>query len=201
MSTYRPTAREREVLAAIERFNTDDEIDAFLVQVPLPKGLDEEAALFAVDPEKDVDGLHPVNLGRLVMGSHGPIPCTPAGILELLVHHDVPIEGRHVVIIGRGLDHRPPARAVARAQAPQLQRRGHGRAHGRRRSGRAHASGRHPGRRGRRARAGHARHGKPGAAVVGAGVTMDGKRIISDVVDEVAEVAGWMTHRSGASGP
>src|SRR6202035_5040400 len=97
------SATQEEVMDVIARFNADPAVSACLVQLPLPTGLDEERALLAVDPAKDVDGLHPVNLGRLVMGSPGPIPCTPAGILELLVHHGVPIEGRHVVIIGRGL--------------------------------------------------------------------------------------------------
>ena len=78
-------------------------VNAYLVQLPLPDGLNEEQALMAVDPDKDVDGLHPVNLGRLVMGAPGPLPCTPAGIVDLLHAFDVPVEGKHVVIIGRGL--------------------------------------------------------------------------------------------------
>ena len=97
------TATQVEVEDVIRRFNADPQINAYLVQVPLPDGLDEERALMAVDPAKDVDGLHPVNLGRLVMGTPGPLPCTPAGIVELLQAYDVPVEGRHVVIIGRGL--------------------------------------------------------------------------------------------------
>src|SRR5580658_6347805 len=92
-----------ELEAVIARFNADPAVHAYLVQIPLPAGLDEEAALLAVDPRKDVDGLHPENLGRLVMGSPGPLPCTPAGIVELLRAYDVPVEGRHVVVIGRGL--------------------------------------------------------------------------------------------------
>ena len=86
----------------VARFNADPAIHAYLVQVPLPEGLDEERALMAVDPDKDVDGLHPVNLGRLVMGRHGPLPCTPAGIVELLAANDVPVEGRHVVSSAAG---------------------------------------------------------------------------------------------------
>ncbi len=78
-------------------------VNAYLVQLPLPDGIDEERVLLAVDPAKDVDGLHPVNLGKLVMGAPGPLPCTPAGIVDLLHANDVPVEGRHVVIIGRGL--------------------------------------------------------------------------------------------------
>ena len=179
-------AGQDEVLATIERFNADDRVDAFLVQVPLPK---------------DVDGLHPVNLGRLVMGSPGPIPCTPAGILELLVHHGVPIEGRHVVIIGRGLTIGRPLALLLSLKRPNCN---------------AAVTVVHTG---VADLADHTRRAdilivaagapglvtpdmvKPGAAVVGAGVTMDGRRIISDVVDEVAEVAGWMTPRVGGVGP
>ncbi len=97
------TATQAEVLDVIARFNADPKISAFLVQLPLPDGLDEEQALLAVDPAKDVDGLHPVNLGRLVIGTPGPLPCTPAGIVELLHAYDVPVEGRHAVIIGGGV--------------------------------------------------------------------------------------------------
>ncbi len=94
---------QTELEAVVARFNADPRIHAYLVQLPLPAGLDEERVLLAVDPDKDVDGLHPVNLGRLVMGAPGPLPCTPAGIVELLAANDVPVEGKHVVIIGRGL--------------------------------------------------------------------------------------------------
>ena len=97
------TASQAEVLDVIAGFNVDPKVSAFLVQLPLPPGLDEEQALLAVDPAKDVDGLHPVNLGRLVLGTPGPLPCTPAGIVELLHAYDVPVEGRHVAIIGRGV--------------------------------------------------------------------------------------------------
>ncbi|HXQ58529.1 MAG TPA: tetrahydrofolate dehydrogenase/cyclohydrolase catalytic domain-containing protein, partial [Acidimicrobiales bacterium] len=94
---------QEELEAVIARFNADPAVHAYLVQVPLPGGLDEESALLAVDPRKDVDGLHPENLGRLVLGTPGPLPCTPAGIVELLAAYDVAVEGRHVVVIGRGL--------------------------------------------------------------------------------------------------
>ena len=100
----------------VARFNADPAVHAYLVQLPLPAGLDEERTLLAVDPAKDVDGLHPVNLGKLVMGAHGPLPCTPAGIVELLAAYDVPVEGRHVVVIGRGLTiGRPLALLLARS--------------------------------------------------------------------------------------
>jgi methylenetetrahydrofolate dehydrogenase (NADP+)/methenyltetrahydrofolate cyclohydrolase len=93
---------QAELEAVVARFNADPGIHAFLVQLPLPAGLDEERVLMAVDPDKDVDGLHPVNLGRLVMGANGPLPCTPAGIVELLARSDVKTEGAEVVVLGRG---------------------------------------------------------------------------------------------------
>src|SRR5579875_2047532 len=94
---------QSDLEAVIRRFNEDERVDAYIVQLPLPGDLDEEAALLAIDPNKAADGLHPVNLGRLVMGGSGPLPCTPLGIVELLAAYEVPVEGRHVVIIGRGL--------------------------------------------------------------------------------------------------
>jgi len=195
------SATQEQVEDAIAGFNADPEIDAYLVQLPLPKGLDEEAALLAVDPDKDVDGLHPVNLGRLVMGADGPVPCTPAGIQRLLVEYGVPIEGRHVVIVGRGL-------TIGRPLALLLSLK--------RRNANAAVTVVHTGvgdlapytRQGDIlvAAAGSPGiitrdHVKPGAAVVGGGVTMDGQRIVSDVADDVAEVAGWMTPRVGGVGP
>jgi methylenetetrahydrofolate dehydrogenase (NADP+)/methenyltetrahydrofolate cyclohydrolase len=195
------TATQADVLAAVARFNANPAVDAFLVQVPLPKGLDEVAALLAVDPQKDVDGLHPVNLGRLVMGSPGPIPCTPAGIQELLLAHGVPIEGRHVVVVGRGLTiGRPLALLLA------LKRPGANAA-----VTVVHTGVADIGRYTRQADILVAAAGspslitadmvKPGAAVVGAGVTKRGKRVLSDVDEGVAQVAGWITPRLGGVGP
>jgi len=98
------TVAQEDLIAVIERYNTNPEVDAFILQVPLPDHLDAEAALLAIDPDKDADGLHPVNLGKLVMGvADAPRPCTPLGIQALLAMYNVPIEGQHVVIIGRGL--------------------------------------------------------------------------------------------------
>jgi methylenetetrahydrofolate dehydrogenase (NADP+)/methenyltetrahydrofolate cyclohydrolase len=96
-------ASQTDVEAVIDRFNADPSIHSILVQLPMPHGINEEQVLLRVDPAKDVDGLHPTNLGRLVMGAPGPLPCTPAGIVELLAANHVPVEGKHVVIIGRGL--------------------------------------------------------------------------------------------------
>ncbi|PZS29614.1 MAG: bifunctional methylenetetrahydrofolate dehydrogenase/methenyltetrahydrofolate cyclohydrolase, partial [Pseudonocardiales bacterium] len=97
------TATQREVVAAVDELNTDPECTAYLVQLPLPKGLDEYAVLERIDPAKDADGLHPLSLGRLVLNERAPIPCTPYGIVELLLRYDIPIAGADVVVIGRGI--------------------------------------------------------------------------------------------------
>jgi methylenetetrahydrofolate dehydrogenase (NADP+)/methenyltetrahydrofolate cyclohydrolase len=101
------TASEADVRAAIEELNADKRVTGFIVQLPLPAGIDEHAMLELVDPAKDADGLHPINLGRLVLGVDGeitsPLPCTPAGVLELLRRYDIPTAGKHAVVIGRGL--------------------------------------------------------------------------------------------------
>ena len=194
-------ATQAEVEAVVARLNGDPAVHAFLVQLPLPDGLDEERVLLAVDPAKDVDGLHPVNLGKLVMGRPGPLPCTPAGIVELLAANDVPVEGRHVVIIGRGLTiGRPLALLLAM-----------------KRSGcNAAVTVVHTGvddlaalvREGDVVVAAAGRVGlvtadmiRPGAAVVGAGTSWEGRRLLSDVDESVAEVAGWITPRLGGVGP
>ena len=190
-----------DLLTVIDRFNADPTIDAYLVRLPLPKHLDEEQVLLAVDADKDVDGLHPVNLGRLVMGANGPLPCTPAGIVELLDAYDVPVEGRHVVVIGRGLTIGRPLSLLMAMKRPRCN---------------AAVTVVHTGvpDLGRYvadadvvvAAAGSAglvkaSMVKPGAAVVAAGVSWDGKRVLSDVDDDVAEVAGWLSPRIGGVGP
>ena len=196
------TATQEEVQATIQAFNEAPQVDAFLVQLPLPQGLDEEAALLAIHPDKDVDGLHPVNLGRLVMGTDGPRACTPAGIQALLVRSGVPIEGRHVVIVGRGLTigrplslllalKRPDANAAVTVVHTGIDDLG------------AYT---------RQADILVAAAGspsiitpdmvKPGAAVVSAGITWgEGRLLLPDVDESVAEVAGWITPRIGGVGP
>ena len=94
---------QAEVERIVDEYNADPAIHAYLCQYPFPPHLDYETALMRVDPAKDADGLHPVNLGRLVQGVSAPLSCTPAGIQRLLEHYDIPIAGRHVVIVGRGL--------------------------------------------------------------------------------------------------
>jgi methylenetetrahydrofolate dehydrogenase (NADP+)/methenyltetrahydrofolate cyclohydrolase len=192
---------QRDLLAIIARMNADPAVHAILLQLPLPAGLDEEAALLAIDPAKDADGLHPVNLGKLVMGAPGPLPCTPNGIVELLATFDVPVEGRHVVVIGRGLTigrplalllamKRPGCNAavtVVHTGVPDLAD------HVRRADVVVAAAG--------RAGLVTADMVKPGAAVVGAGTSFEGRRLLSDVDEAVAEVAGWITPRIGGVGP
>ncbi len=192
---------QAELHAEIENFNNDAAVDAYIIQLPLPKGLNEEAALLAMSPDKDADGLHPVNLGRLVMGASGPIPCTPAGIVELLVHYGVPIEGRHVVIVGRGLTIGRPLALLLALKRPNCN---------------AAVSVVHTGVKNladytRQADIIVAAAGapnlitpdmiKPGAAVVGGGITRDGRKILSDVDESVGEVAGFVTPRIGGVGP
>lgn len=195
-------ATQNDVLAQIRAFNENPKVSAFILQLPLPKGLDEEAALLAIDPNKDADGLHPVNLGRLVMGADGPLPCTPAGIVELLREYQVPVEGKHVVIVGRGLTIGRPLSLLLALKRPGCN---------------AAVTVVHTGVKNmadytRQADILIAAAGspnliqpemvKPGAAVVGGGLTRgEGKKIISDVDDSVSEVAGWMTPRVGGVGP
>jgi methylenetetrahydrofolate dehydrogenase (NADP+)/methenyltetrahydrofolate cyclohydrolase len=192
---------QEELEAVIARFNADPGVHAYLVQIPLPAGLDEEAALLAVDPAKDVDGLHPENLGRLVMGSPGPLPCTPAGIVELLAAYEVPVEGRHVVVIGRGLTIGRPLALLLALKRPgcnaavTVVHTGVADLAGLVRSGDVVV-----------AAAGAAGLVtpdmiKPGAAVVGAGTSWRGRTLLSDVDESVAEVAGWITPRIGGVGP
>lgn len=101
------SATSADVRAAIRDLNRAPEVTGYIVQLPLPAGHDENAMLELIDPDKDADGLHPTNLGRLVLGIEGelssPLPCTPAGIVEMLHRYDVPIRGKHVTVIGRGL--------------------------------------------------------------------------------------------------
>jgi len=192
---------QEEIERVIDRFNEDPNVHSILVQLPLPEGINEQEVLLRVLPEKDVDGLHPTNLGRLVMGAPGPLPCTPAGIVELLASYEVPVEGQHVVIIGRGITiGRPLALLMALRRA----------------NCNAAVSVVHTGVRDMTsivrsadvivAAAGRAGivtgdMVKPGAAVVGAGTTFVGRKLLSDVADDVSEVASWVTPRLGGVGP
>lgn len=99
----RESASENDVLAAVRDLNSSKECTGYIVQLPLPRGMNSQKVLEAIDPDKDADGLHPLNLGRLVSGEDAPLPCTPRGIVELLRHYGVAIDGAEVTIIGRGL--------------------------------------------------------------------------------------------------
>jgi len=97
------SASENDVLAAVRDLNSSKECTGYIVQLPLPRGINSQRVLEAIDPTKDADGLHPLNLGRLVSGEDAPLPCTPRGIVELLRHYGVAIDGAEVTVIGRGL--------------------------------------------------------------------------------------------------
>jgi methylenetetrahydrofolate dehydrogenase (NADP+)/methenyltetrahydrofolate cyclohydrolase len=193
---------QAEVEAVVDHLNADPACTGYLVQQPT--GLDEFAILSRVDPRKDVDGLHPFNLGCLVLGQSAPLPCTPLGIIELLRRHEVPIAGAHVVVVGRGL-------TVGRPLGLLLTRR----------SENATVTLCHTGTRDLANHVGQADivvaaagvagiitadMVKPGAAVVDVGVSRevgpDGKsRVVGDVHPDVAHVAGWLTPNPGGVGP
>jgi methylenetetrahydrofolate dehydrogenase (NADP+)/methenyltetrahydrofolate cyclohydrolase len=191
------TASQGEVEAVLDELNADPACTAFLVQQPT--GLDDNAILARVDPTKDVDGLHPLNLGWLVLGEPAPLPCTPTGIIELLRRYEVPIAGAHVVVIGRGI-------TVGRPLALMLTRR----------SENATVTVCHTGTRDLAAQVREADivvaaagspglvtrdMVKPGAAVLDAGVSRVDGRIAGDVAPDVAEVAGYLSPNPGGVGP
>jgi len=191
------TATQAEVEAVVDELNADPACTGFLVQQPT--GLDEFALLSRVDPGKDVDGLHPFNLGKLVLGEPGPLPCTPVGILELLRRHGVAIEGAEVVVVGRGI-------TVGRPLGLLLTRRSENATvtlcHTRTRDLAAHT---------RAADIVVAAAGvpgiitadmvKPGAAVLDVGVSRVDGKIAGDVAGEVYDVAGWVSPNPGGVGP
>jgi len=191
------TATQAEVEAVIDELNADPDCTGFLVQQPT--GLDEMALLSRVDPGKDIDGLHPTNLGWLVLGKPAPLPCTPMGCIELLRRFDVPIAGAHVVIVGRGI-------TVGRPLGLILTRK----------SENATVTICHTG---TKDLAAQVREGdivvaaagvpgiitadmvKPGAAVLDVGVSRVDGRPAGDVAADVAEVAGWLSPNPGGVGP
>jgi methylenetetrahydrofolate dehydrogenase (NADP+)/methenyltetrahydrofolate cyclohydrolase len=189
------------LLDAVAELNDAANVHAFLVQHPVPDGYDYAEAMAAIAPAKDADGLHPLNLGRLVLQQPGPLPCTPAGVLAILAHYGVPVAGREVVVVGRGPTLGRPLALMLAAKAPDAN---------------AAVTVVHSGvqqieRYTRRADVVVAAVGvpgfiradmvKPGAAVVGGGITWDGTRLLSDVDESVGEVAGWVTPRLGGVGP
>lgn len=195
------SASQQDVEVAIEVLNNDEDIHAFIVQYPFPAGLDYGAAVLRMDPAKDADGLHPVNLGLLVMGVDAPVACTPAGIIALLTHHGIEISGQHVVIVGRGLTIGRPLANLLALKRPD----------GNAAVTVVHTGVKDLGRYTREADIVVAAAGspglitadmvRPGAAVVAAGVSFEGRKVVSDVADDVAEVAGWLSPRMGGVGP
>ena len=190
-----------DLLAAVERFNADPAVDGYLIQYPVPAQFDFNAALLAMDPGKDADGLHPVSLGKLVLQEDGPVPATPAGIREMFVHYGIDIAGKHVVIVGRGPTLGRPLALLLTLKRP---------------GGNAAVTVVHtavPD------MAAYTREAdvvisavgspsivtpdmvRPGAVVVSGGVSWEGRRLLPDVDEAVGEVAGWITPRLGGVGP
>jgi methylenetetrahydrofolate dehydrogenase (NADP+)/methenyltetrahydrofolate cyclohydrolase len=192
-------ASQADVEAAVVELNADPACTGYIVQLPLPKGLDPHRVLALMDPDKDADGLHPMNLGRLVLGEAAPLPCTPRGIVELLRRYDVPIAGAEVVVVGRGV-------TVGRPLGLLLTRR----------SENATVTLCHTGTRDLRdhlaradiivAAAGvpglvTADVVRPGAAVLDVGITRTELGLVGDVAPEVSEVAGHLAPMPGGTGP
>ncbi len=192
-------ASQAEVAAAVDRLNADPACTGYIVQLPLPAGLDAHAILERMDPAKDADGLHPVSLGRLVLGAEAPLPCTPRGIVELLRRYGVPTAGADVCVVGRGV-------TVGRPLGLLLTRRAEN----------ATVTLCHTG---TRDLAAHTRLAdivvaavgvpglitadmvKPGAAVLDVGVSRTDSGLVGDVEPGVLEVAGWLAPMPGGVGP
>jgi methylenetetrahydrofolate dehydrogenase (NADP+)/methenyltetrahydrofolate cyclohydrolase len=194
-------ASQDDLLAVVDEFNQNPEVDAYIIQHPVPKGFDFNQALLRMDPAKDADGLHPINLGKLVLQEEGPVPCTPAGIQAMLLHYDIPVKGKEVVIVGRGPTlGRPLAllltlkQAGANAVVTVV-----------------HTGVADIGHFTRRADIVVAAVGvpgfvtpdmvRPGSVVISGGLSWEGRRLLADVDEAVAEVAGWVTPRLGGVGP
>jgi methylenetetrahydrofolate dehydrogenase (NADP+)/methenyltetrahydrofolate cyclohydrolase len=194
-------ATQADVIAAIRDFNEAPEVTAMLVQHPTPPQIDFDAALLEMDPDKDVDGLHPVNMGRLALGMPGPVPCTPAGIEALLAHYEIPVAGRHVCILGRGTtlgrplalllsQKRPTANAavtVVHTGVPNW-------ADYTRAAEIVIAAAGVPG-------ILQPEHITAGVTVIGGGVRYEGRKLLPDVDESCEEVAGAITPRIGGVGP
>jgi methylenetetrahydrofolate dehydrogenase (NADP+)/methenyltetrahydrofolate cyclohydrolase len=194
-------ASQADLVAAVRSFNDDPTVDAMLVQHPTPPQIDYEAALLEMDPDKDADGLHPVNMGRLAMSMAGPVPCTPAGIEALLAYYEVPVAGHEVCILGRGMtlgrplamllsQKRPTANAavtVVHTGVPDWARYT-------RRAEIVIAAAGVPG-------ILQPDHLSPGVVVVGGGVRYEGRKLLPDVDERCEKVAAAITPRVGGVGP
>jgi methylenetetrahydrofolate dehydrogenase (NADP+) / methenyltetrahydrofolate cyclohydrolase len=193
------SATQQQVLDVVAELNADPACTGYIVQLPLPRGLDAGSVLAAMDPDKDADGLHPMNLGRLVLGETGPLPCTPRGCVELLRRYEVPLDGAEVTVLGRGV-------TVGRPLGLLLTRR----------SENATVTLCHTGTRDvrsavRRADVVVVAAGvpglvqpdwvRPGAAVLDVGITRTDAGLVGDVAPEVREVAGFLAPMPGGVGP
>jgi len=192
---------QADVVAAIRAFNDDPAVDGILLQYPIPGHLDYEAALYEIDPDKDVDGAHPTNMGRLALDMPGPKPCTPAGIEAILAFYDIPVAGRDVVIVGRGFTIGRPLsillsqkRPTANAAVTLVHTGVPNWADYTRRAEIVIAAAGVPGMI-------QPEHITPGATVIGAGVRYEGKKLLPDVDESCEEVAGAITPRVGGVGP
>ncbi|MEU4241424.1 tetrahydrofolate dehydrogenase/cyclohydrolase catalytic domain-containing protein [Actinoplanes sp. NPDC026619] len=192
---------QEQLHAVIADFNADKSVHGVLIQYPIPGHLDYDAALQTLDPDKDVDGMHPLNMGRLAVGMPGPLPCTPAGIEALLAHHEIPVSGREVVILGRGATlGRPLAmllaqkRPTANAAVTVVHTGVKDWARYTQRAEILIAAAGVPG-------IIQPEHVRPGGVVIGAGVRYEGRRLLPDVDESCAEVAGAITPRVGGVGP
>jgi methylenetetrahydrofolate dehydrogenase (NADP+)/methenyltetrahydrofolate cyclohydrolase len=194
-------ATTADVIAAVRELNADPGVDAMLVQHPAPPQVDFDAVLMAVDPDKDVDGLHPTNVGRMALGIPGPVSCTPAGIEAILAHYEIPVAGKEVCILGRGItigrplalllsQKRPTANAAVTVvhtgvpDWPEYTRR----------ADIVVAAAGVPG-------ILQPEHLTPGVTVIGAGVRYEGKTLLPDVDVACEAVAGAITPRVGGVGP
>ncbi|MFC9787595.1 bifunctional methylenetetrahydrofolate dehydrogenase/methenyltetrahydrofolate cyclohydrolase [Rhodococcus sp. NPDC127528] len=190
---------QAELEATIDELNANPECTGYIVQLPLPKHLDENAALERIDPAKDADGLHPVNLGRLVLGKESTLPCTPRGVVHLLRRYDIPIDGARVTVVGRGV-------TIGRPIGLLLTRR----------SENATVTLCHTGTKDLAAEVSRADivvaaagvaglitadMVKPGAAVIDVGVSRTAEGLRGDVADDVREVAGFVSPNPGGVGP
>jgi methylenetetrahydrofolate dehydrogenase (NADP+)/methenyltetrahydrofolate cyclohydrolase len=193
------SASQADVLAAVRDLNSASECSGYIVQLPLPNGINTQDILEAIDPKKDADGLHPINLGRLVAGYCAPLPCTPRGIVELINHYKIPVAGAEVVVIGRGLTvGRPLGLLLNRKQENATVTLTHTgtkdlSAHTKRADivvaaiGSAHFL--------------KAKDVKAGATVLDVGISRTDSGLVGDVDPDVMEVAGFVAPMPGGVGP
>lgn len=193
------TASQQDILKAVQQLNSAKECTGYIVQLPLPNGVNTQEILEAIDPAKDADGLHPLNLGRLVAGYTAPLPCTPRAIVELLNHYKITLSGAEVVVIGRGLTvGRPLGLLLTRKQESATVTLTHTRtkdlaAHTKRADiviaaiGQAHFL--------------KAENIKPGATVLDVGISRTETGLVGDVDPKVAEVAAFIAPMPGGVGP